>query len=459
MTWTVALFRLLVLALGVGLTLPLPLQGASLRINEESIVPLQEATKIPVFRRLSRIGLRMPRFSEAGLSKNQTRRWTRAFRLRERWQRSAADQSNSEVKAETFNEYKRSNEELAADCISTSPTGELLYACIILELDALQFGAGKPNYATLFAGLPKKVKAEANAEVSQLLSYLLGVLYEETSNITQAERYYRSAVEMVESALVPELYFRLGRIYLFHNDKVRAIRAFLRVTHGEFFADGLAKLAWTQKQVGKCRDVMKTAARFRDEVVAEDSIDRYLVGIEELQLECVRDGIRLEDVKDLDPKGFQAIEDGLNQLQRVLSSRGERANFLQAVASCYSSSRVADSVGYDVRLRIGGTCAAPVFTPFADPLLLRDIKEALQIVRAKTDGEKESEAEIDLELALDLLTEFNIDPKEPFEETHLVESVILDSVQVMQNCVSQKLDLIDARAALSGTIWLRRSSF
>ena len=80
---------------------------------------------------------------------------------------------------------------------------------------------------------------------------------------------------------------------------------------------------------------MKTAARFRMEVIAEESKEHFLKGIEALQIQCTRDGVRFEEVERLDPKGMTPIREGFKKLRRQARSKGSRVNFIQVLSQCY----------------------------------------------------------------------------------------------------------------------------
>lgn len=432
-----------------------PLHGAALRLNDQTIQVIPVPKVRPNFARLSKVGLRSPRLEEAGLNPVEEKGWLKVFLLRNQWEQSLTDNSNRIIKAEALKAYQKENEKFVVECSGLSLHGEVLYACLLVELDYLQFQKGKPNYLGIFEKLPTLIEKEPNAEVAQLMAYLLGILYEDSGNTPKAKQFFLAALEEAESGLLPEIYFRLGRIHLFENRYPQAERSFKRVVHGEFFAHALSKLAWTQAQGGKCLEVMKTAARFRMEVIAEESKEHFLKGIEALEIQCTKEGVRLEEVERLDPRGITPIREGLKRLRRQARSRGSRTNFIQVLSQCYLETSEEQPHSTNLRLKLGGTLQAPKLTPFPDRELLKDVEAAIKLANAASMKEAAEEEEPELESALDLLADFGINPQEPLDETYLVEPAIADWVHSLEVCTAQKLEFVGFKGALSGSVWVK----
>ena len=386
-------YRFSILLIFVVSCLSTPVFGAALRLNDQTIQVTPKSKSAPSFVILSKVGLRPPRITEAGLNAADEKGWSKVFLLRNQWKQSLVDNSNRSIKVEAFKAYQKENDKYVADCGASSAHGEVLYACLLLELDHLQFEKGKPNYLGIFEKLPALIENEPSSEVAQLMAYLLGTLHEESGNTLKAKQFYLIALEEAESRLLPEIYFRLGRIHLFEERYPQAERSFKRVAHGEFFAHALSKLAWTQAQDGRCMEVMKTAARFRTEVIAEESKVHFLKGIEALQVQCARKGVRFEEVEQLDPKGMTPIREGLKRLRRKARSKGSRTNFIQALAQCYLQTSGEQAQAINLRLRLGGTLQAPKLTPFADGELLKDVKAAIKLANATSAVETVEEGE------------------------------------------------------------------
>ena len=198
---------------------------------------------------------------------------------------------------------------------------------------------------------------------------------------------------------------------------------------------------------------MKTAARFQTEVIAEESKEHFLKGIEVLQNQCARGGVVFEEVERLAPKGITPIREGLKKLRRQARSKGSRINFIQVLSKCSLVTAEEQPRAAHLRLRLGGTLEVPKLTPFSAPELLKDVEAAIKLAAAASVTEMVEEGP-ELESALDLLVEFKFNPQEPLDETFLVDSATIDWVNALEVCVARKLEFVGFKDTLSGSVWV-----